>query len=286
MPNEPTMAQLGAFQREVSALNQIYDSDSRGETFRGIIVGPQGSGKTSLALTAPAYVHIDSFDPGGTVVLEEEIRASRILADTRFEVDSLDNPVAYNAFDQSLQRRIASGYFHSINTYVLDSMTTLGVAALNLVIRERIAKGKHSAETPQQDDWMPQMTKIKKVIQKVASLPCNVIITAHLQMKEDKVTSQFHNQLLVTGNLQQLIPILFGEIYVLITKDAPNNEIRRALLTQPWGEYSKIAKTRLGRRGRFELFEPPDIRALLRKAGKPFEDRLYATTNNDEKKED
>lgn len=285
MPAEPTLAQLGAFQREVSALNQIYDSDSRGETFRGIIVGPQGSGKTSLAETCPAYVHVDSFDPGGTVVLEDGIRAGRILADTRFEVDSLDNPVAYNAFDQSLQRRIASGYFNAINTYFLDSLTTLGVAALNLVINERIKKGKHLSETPQKDDWMPQMTKIKKVIQKVASLPCNVIITAHLQMKEDKVTEQFHNQILVTGNLQQLIPILFGEIYVLITKDAPNNEVKRALLTQPWGEYSKIAKTRLGRRGRFELFEPPDIRALLRKAGKPFEDRMYKT-ETEQKKED
>lgn len=274
MTNPPNLAQLGAFYSEVAQLDKIYASDPRGDTFRGIIVGPQGSGKTTLAETAPALVHIDSFDPGGTLVLEDAIRVGRILADTRFEVDSLDNPVAYNAFDTSLTRRIASGYFNFINTYFLDSLTTLGVAALNLVINERIKKGKHASETPQKDDWMPQMTKIKKVIQKVASLPCNVIITAHLQMKEDKVTEQFHNQILVTGNLQQLIPILFGEIYVLMTKDAPNNEIKRALLTQPWGEFGKIAKTRLGRKGRLDLFEPPDIAALLKKAGKPWEDRI------------
>lgn len=271
--NELQQVQLASFRREVQQLDQIYDSDTRGETFRGIIVGKQGSGKTSLALTAPALVHIDSFDPGGTVVLEEEIKAGKILADTRFEVDSLDEPKAFNLFDASLTRRIKSGYFNFINTYILDSLTTLGVSALNLVVRERIAKGKHSSETPQKDDWMPQMTKIKKVIQKVSTLPCNVIITAHLQMKEDKVTEQFHNQLLVTGNLQQLIPILFGEVYVLETKDTPQG-IKRALLTQPWGEYSKIAKTRLGRRGRFELWEPADIRGLLKKAGKPFEDRI------------
>lgn len=284
MPTEPTIAQLGAFQREVSALNQIYNSDSRGETFRGIIAGHQGTGKTSLALTCPAIVHIDSFDPGGTVVLQEAIDAGRILADTRFEVDSLDNPVAYNAFDQSLQRRISAGYFNCINTYILDSLTTLGMAALNLVIKERIAKGKHASETPQKDDWGPQMTKIKKVIQKIAGLPCNVIITAHIQRKEDKVTERHYNSLLVTGNLNQLIPIQFGEVYVLQTKEKAN-EIARALLTQPFGEYTEIAKSRLGGRGRFDLFEPPDIRALLRKAGKPYEDRLYVTSSETAKEE-
>jgi len=267
------LAALGAFHREVAQLDKIYASDTRGDTFRGIIVGAQGSGKTSLAATSPALVHIDSFDPGGTLVLEDEIKAGRVKADTRFEVDSLDNPVAFNAFDASLKRRIDTGYFNYINTYFLDSLTTLGVAALNLVINERIKKGKHLSETPQKDDWMPQMTKIKKVIQKVASLPCNVIITAHLQMKEDKVTEQFHNQLLVTGNLQQLIPILFGEVYVIVTKDSPEGT-KRALLTQPWGEFSKIAKTRLGRKGKLEQFEPPNIASLLKKAGKPYEDRI------------
>jgi len=281
MSDIPT-AQLAAFQKEVSDLGRIYASDTRGDTFRGIIVGKQGSGKTSLALTCPAIVHIDSFDPGGTVVLEEEIKAGKILADTRFEVDSLDDPKAYNLYDAALTRRIKSGYFNFVSTYVLDSLTTLGTAALNLVIRDRISKGKNLNETPAQDDWLPQMTKIKKVIQKVSTLPCNVLIMAHLQMKEDKVTETFHNQLLVTGTLQQQIPIMFGEVYVLETKETKDG-IKRALLTQPFGEYNKIAKTRLGRRGGFAIWEPADIRALLKKAGKPFEDRIPQQTEGDSK---
>jgi hypothetical protein len=44
-------------------------------------------------------------------------------------------------------------------------------------------------------------------------------------------------------------------------------------LTQAAGSYT--ARTRLGKNGRFDKYEPPDFKALLKKAGKAIEDKPY-----------
>lgn len=276
-PTQLPTAKLGPFEREVAELRNIYASDARGDTFRGIIGGRQGSGKTSLALTCPKPVHIDSFDPGGTEVLREAIEKGSIFADIRFEGENPDDPKMFALFDAALDRRLRSGYFDNIGTYILDSLTTLGAAALNAVIKERLKKNRKKdkepsivTETPQRDDWQPQMTLVSRVIRKIAALPCHVLVTAHLKPIKNEDGALLSYELLVTGRLQELLPIHFSEIYILETKDSPQG-VKRALLTQSSGLYT--AKTRIGRLGRFDKWETPDIRALLQKAGKTCEDK-------------
>jgi len=273
-PNEvepvSQIVQLGTFQKEALELQRIYASDNRGETFRGIIAGKQGSGKTTLALTCPAPVHIDSFDPGGTLVLKEAIEAGTILADVRFEGEDPDDPKMFKTYIASLDRRLRAGYFDHIGTYILDSLTTFGAAALNTVIKERVNKGKHTSYVPQKDDWFPQMTYLSRCIRKIAALPCHVLLLAHEKPIKDKEGNLLGYELLVTGNLQQLIPILFSELYILETKETPEG-VKRALMTMSSGMHT--AKSRLGRGGRFDKYEQPDIKHLLKKAGLPALDK-------------
>ena len=66
---------------------------------------------------------------------------------------------------------------------------------------------------------------------------------------------------------------MFDEIYVTIAKQTSKG-IEYSLLTRNDGLYQ--ARTRLGRGGRFETYEKPDIKYLLKKAGFPTEDKpLY-----------
>jgi hypothetical protein len=261
-----TTAQLGAINKEIQDLHGIYQKDQRGDTFRLLLTGDTGTGKTYTARTAPKLVHIDSFDPGGTQSIDDLIEAGEILADTRFEQDDPNNPMAFNLWESSFDRRLRMGYFQHINTYYLDSITKMSDAAMNLVLKE---KGRPGG-VPQQDDYLPQMTKISRMINKISALPCNIVCTAHLDLKEDKVSEALIYRVMITGKLSIRIPLLFSEVYVMTVKETATGT-RYAFLTQSTGRY--VARTRLGKGGTFDKYEVPDIRALLKKAGKPSHDR-------------
>lgn len=77
----------------------------------------------------------------------------------------------------------------------------------------------------------------------------------------------------MTGKLKVRIPLLFDEIYITVAKEGSKGTVH-SFLTAPDGQY--FGRTRLGENGLFELYEKPDIKYLLRKAGeddsdKPFE---------------
>ncbi|KKM34725.1 hypothetical protein LCGC14_1565130, partial [marine sediment metagenome] len=64
-------------------IRTMYLKKREGRNFSAIIMGLYGSGKTTLIGTAPRPLLIDSFDPKGTVVLEQlywdEIESGAIL---------------------------------------------------------------------------------------------------------------------------------------------------------------------------------------------------------------
>jgi len=258
-------------QKELEMLSSIYNKDVRSSSFRAIILGESGTGKTYMLRTCPPPVHVDSFDPGGTQSLDDAIARGTVFADTRFEVDNPKMPSAFDLFDREFHRRKAAGYFAEIGTYCLDSLTTLAKAALLKILK---LKGRPGG-VPQQDDWLPQMTLIENVIQEISSLPCNVIVTGHLDIKEDAVTKQLLMRPMITGKLTTRIPLLFSEIYVAEAKDTSRG-ICYSLLTQSTGRY--LARTRLGKGGIFQIREEPNITNLLEKAKKALE-----ITNSNEK---
>lgn len=266
-----------AIQKELESISTMYSEKPSTTTTNFFITGESGSGKTVLISTAPGPILIDSFDPRGSESISDQIRAGRVIVDTRWEQDDPRTPFVFAAWEKSFWERKKSGMFDVIGTYAIDSSTGMLSCIMNMVLKR---EGR-PAGVPQQNDYLPQMTFFQNVMQTVASLPCNVIVTNHLNLIEDasKGDKTVLYRPLITGKLNVRTPLLFSEIYVLDTKQTSKG-IERTILTQSTGRY--LARTRIGREV-FDLHEVPNLSQLLKKAGKAYEDKQISTMGKEEK---
>jgi len=256
---------------EAEKLKKLYDNDPRSSSFNAIIYGGTGSGKTSLLRTCRLPLHVDSFDPGGSKVLQgeailngvtypDEMSRGNIVVDSRFEVEEPAKPAAAKLWDEEFHRRKKMGYFDHIGTYVIDSMTTWAQD----IMYEIIKKAGRGGGQPFQNDWLPQMTVIENALRDIISLPCDCILLGHDNADKDEATGKMFISLMITGKLVRRVPLLFDEMYVAMTKETSKG-IEYQLLTQKTGLYQ--ARSRLANRGQLETYEVPDIKNILKKTG-------------------
>jgi hypothetical protein len=118
-------------------------------------------------------------------------------------------------------------------------------------------------------DYVPQKMEIRNYIRKMLDLPCDFIATGHLELHTD-IDGGMKLRFMTTGKGAVLIPILFDEVYVLLTKGKASG-VTYNLLTKPTNEY--LARSRLAKDGLLEILEKPDIKHLLKKAGLPVQDK-------------
>lgn len=262
---------------EAERLRSLYKENPAKRKLHALILGEKGAGKTYLALTCPKPVLIHSFDPGGTEVLSEAIDAGDIIADTRFEVDSPASPRAFLAWQAEFNHLGQGGVFNDIGTYIIDSTTTLSdcllwqiLAKEGRILPNMKTKLDPSAKGMRWVDWGTYLNVFIMLSRSLGALPCHTILLGHLGRDKDEVTQRYIRGLMLPGQSSEKVPINLHELYVLQVKPA-GEELARTLLTQNDGEYR--ATTRMGRAGKFGKEEPPDIRALLKKAGYPYEDK-------------
>ncbi len=245
---------------ELDKLRQMYKEDKKQESFNLLLLGESGTGKTFITRTCRTPVLIDSFDPGGTKGLRKEIEAGDIIVDTRWEDEDPMNPKAFKLWEAEFERRLKLGFFNQIGTYVLDSATTWSDAIMNHILKRAGIPGQAPRFT---HDYTPQKIIIRNKLQKMLSLPCDFILTGHLEAQKDDVTGKVKWRFLTTGKGTVTIPLLFDEIYVTTTKETSKG-VTYQLLTARTSTY--MAATRIGR-DKFETYEKPDIKYLLKKAG-------------------
>lgn len=257
-------------QKTREELRNMYDA-SHAKKVNFLLYGGVGVGKTTMAVeTAPKPVLLHSFDPGGSDSIDPALIASgEVLVDNRYEIEDPKNPKAFALWDQEFHKLVNGGFFsrngaawvNSIKTFVLDSATTWASAAMYTVLK----RAGRTAGVPQQNDYLPTMTMLENALKVVLSLPCHVVFICHEKADKDEITGKIHGAPLLTGKLTQRIPLMFNEIYHLVTKESSKGT---EFLAQTQGDSTFSARTRMGRRGLFDKFERPDIEYLLKKAGK------------------
>ena len=251
---------------EAEKLLQLYKEDPRQHSFNLLLLGETKTGKTFLCRTARKPVHIDSFDPGGTKGLRDYILKGDIVADTKYENEDPMKPEMFNIWKSEFTYRQSHGYFENFGTYVLDSATSWGEAIMNQILK----KAGRAGEPPKfTKDYTPQKVEIRNYIRKMRDLPCDFILTGHLESLKDDVTGEVKWRFMTTGKGVTIIPLFFDELWVTTTKETSRG-VDYQLLTKSTGPY--LAGTVIGR-DLFETYEEPDIKKLLKKAKWSCEDK-------------
>ena len=242
-------------------------NEQHATSLKAIVYGTPKVGKSTLIKTCPTPILIHSFDPGGTKVVSEMIAKGDVITDTRFEQENPLKPMAYQKWKKEMDDLESSGFFNHIRTYVLDSFTTWAQCIMYHVIKGQADKsnGKRKAgETPQQHDWLMQMNEIEIWMRRFTSLPCHCIAVGHEDIPTDENGKQIADKRpMLTGKLAMRVPALFDEVYHMAIKD----QVKGTRMLQTGISQRIHAGTRIGRDGKFELYEEPNIRALIKKAG-------------------
>lgn len=264
-------------------LKTLYAENVRNKVFHVLLTGETGTGKTHLLRTARRPVHIDSFDPGGTIPLQDLIEQGHIIVDNQYEQEDRTRPTMYAKWQSTFDQRLMSGYFNVFSTYCLDSSTLWSEAVMNYVIlKASTSTNTHINKISPGDaprfnhDFSPQKNLIQNAMRKILTLPCDVIVTGHLSAEyETRIVGGEEVQIktgmryMTTGQGRIIIPLMFSELWVMFA-EAKGTGTEYKVLTAKHGLYQ--AKTRIGS-GKFATFETPDIKALLKKAGWPTEDK-------------
>lgn len=269
---------------DAEAMKQAYITDPRQKSFNLLLLGESGSGKTTLCSTARLPIHVDSFDPGGTKAWGGLVNSGKAIVDARYESDdptkqTIPKPAgqapgldwAYMVWKKEFDRRIKIGYFDHIGTYVLDSCTMWSLSIMNWVLGQAGLPGTAPRFTK---DWGPQKVEIQNMIKKMLDLPCDFIMTGHLESDKDEVSGKIKYKFMTTGKAEIIVPLQFDEIWTMISEQKGMSDISYKVLTAKNGAYP--GATRIGFK-KFDTFEEPDIKGLLKKAGRDVTDKPLLT---------
>ncbi len=255
-------------------IRKLYESSAQNETLNALIYGDFGTGKTYLLKTCPAPIFIDSFDPGGTKSLRNEIVKGRVIADTRWEREESDRDARlWYEWEKVFRQRKESGFFNHVGTYVIDSLTTASSAIMAAAMRKNsknVPIKELEVRIPQLRDYQVQMVVIENIIKEFTGLPCHFICTAHMETLKNEDGATIGKVPLVTGKLAERLPSLFDEVYVTQTKETSKG-LEYSLLTRNTGFFK--ARSRLAGSNPIDKNVPQDIRALLKKCGFQYEDK-------------
>lgn len=249
-------------------VRDMYAQNNKNNKANIIAYGDFGTGKTRLAITCPRPVYIHSFDPGGskTRFLKPLIDSGDIIVDSRFEVDAWKAPHAFRDWEKEFLELKRMGFFEFVGTFMLDSLTTFAEKMMYEIVKVGDKKGgTRIGQPPQIQDYLVQQMSTVDYLGMMAEIPCNVLVTGHIGLDKDEVTGKQETGILLAGKLSTKAPLTFDEKYVTRA-----DRDRFFLQTKSDGYYK--AETRIGSEI-FHTQEEPDIRALLKKAGLPYEDK-------------
>lgn len=241
-----------------------YNANAAKPKLNALIMGPNGSGKTHLASTCPTPVFMACFDEQGwrTAALRPLIESGDLIV-RAYDRDSWKQPAMYRKWEKEFHALVQSGFFEHIGTYFHDSFTSWS----RYMMYEIIAKGKATSQVnqvPTQTAYRVQQYTCLDEINLMMSLPCHVIMTAHCTRETDQLDGSTEIVLEAAPSQRAEVPNAFLEKWFMRVSKKDSKPLHQIQMFND-GKYR--AGTRIGSYDKFDMLEPADIRALLRKAG-------------------
>lgn len=191
------------------------------QNIRMLLFGDSGTGKTCFATGWPGPIHYADFDGkvnSAAAFLHGSPKLDEITYENYAPVD--DKGSAGLRFNTDLGKMRKDGKLPG--TLVLDSLTTFSdemmryLMRLNPGIKRMDTKG---AATPAMLDYQVARLFFKQVLGELLNLPCNLVVTAHIQVDKDEITGEILRTPMLAGKLSRELPILFPEVHRSFVRD-------------------------------------------------------------------
>lgn len=193
-----------------------------------LIEGESGIGKTCYAATFPGKILMLDFDG----------KADSAAAFLRFkgmteqlgqvEVEQFPPQLAISPIE-SLSKLISEKLIPQqragkmeFQTLVLDSITTFSAATLSHIVKTNPGiKRNETRQGPQPglQDYGILRREFQRLIPGLLSLPCNVVMLAHIAVEKDEATGQILRHAMMDGSFARELPIYFKEVHRMYVKD-------------------------------------------------------------------
>lgn len=260
--------------KRLADIDATYDSTNLLNTFNAMILGTKGCGKTTVCATARRPIIFATFDPGGPKSIRDKISKGGIHI-MSYEGESWRKPKEYARWEADYMKLETDGVFEQIGTYVIDSASTWIHAMMNCIVSKQMTERKKDRPNflPAIGDYNVALYTMIDIIKRISNQPCDFILTAHMVKEVDQLTGGFVMTLKAFPCFQIDMPLLFDETYIMADNGVTDDQggTINQLLTGKKG--IREASTRIGAGGKFDLYEEPNIKNLLKKAGLPFEDK-------------
>ncbi len=218
-------------------------------TYKILLAGDTGSGKTSQfeTMPGPRYAHI--FDPAAhnSLTLKEGEYDNFFPSPSDLSImprkdhagEKGKAPSLYVRWATKFQQQVNSGFFDNVGSFMLDSATLLGLALLS---HQRFLGGKDERR-----DHLLAGEVMVEALWLVFTLPCHVLVTMHTKHVEEKVgeakTGRTTNRLTVPGASQLMLPRLTSAcLYTSLVESKAGP--RYHILTRPQPKWPSVRTPR------------------------------------------
>lgn len=221
---------------------------------RILLMGDSGTGKTHFIGTMPQPFVAD-FDRG-----LQTLRGKKVMA-MNYSIED------WAAFRKEVQAwRFGTKY--ECQTFCVDSLSMAADAAMQYVLK----KNGRAGQQPTIADWGEAIREVKDVLAYVTTLPCHVVVTAHLEMVKDELLGDLQYRPLIFGkDLPSRLGIYFDDVFrtVVQTKLEGGKQVSAYRLQVKPDMRTSMIKSRMNLDGKiFDQYEEPDFNALQAKVNK------------------
>ncbi len=193
-----------------------------------LVQGDSGIGKTCLAATFPGpqkYLDFDNKVDSAAAYLRHNNKMEQLNC---IDVEQYPPTMGASPIDKLMmlinnelipQQKTGEMKF---KTLVLDSITTFSAATLQHIIKTnpgiKRTENKQGAQ-PGLQDYGILRREFQRLIPGLLSLPCNVVMLAHIAVEKDEATGQIFRHSMMDGSFAKELPIYFKEVWRMFVKD-------------------------------------------------------------------
>lgn len=211
-------------------------------SYKIVLAGDTGTGKTFQFLTLPGRKFAYIFDPAASSTLDLNMIDHELWFPDTSDLAIIPRrgskgfaPSLYTRWAKDFNAKSAAGFFAKYDVILVDSLTLLGQACLSEELAknptdERLAH-RFAGETMVQAIWG------------LASLPCHVLLTVHTKYSADPETTKKEHRLTIPGGSKLYLPRFVSAMW-FTTVVEEKGKPRYKVLTRPTQGWTHVRTPR------------------------------------------